>query len=209
MAGDGGTLSGSAVGAAASGRVGPNAVIRVAEVLERDRGREAMSRVFQTAGLRHYLDQPPEQMVDEAEVTRLQAALRADLGIGEARRVSFDAGLRTGDYLLARRIPRPVQRLLEVLPARLASRMLIAAIRRNAWTFVGSGAFAGKPGNPTRLSVVDGPICRGAKADQPLCDFYAGCFERLFSRLVHPSARASEVACQANGAKSCVFEVRW
>jgi divinyl protochlorophyllide a 8-vinyl-reductase len=148
-------------------------------------------------------------MVDEQEVTRLQATLRDQLGVDAARRTSHDAGLRTGDYLLANRIPRPVQRLLKILPARLASRVLIAAIRRNAWTFVGSGVFDGQPGRPTRLKVTDGPICRGARADVPLCDFYAGSFERLFSRLVHPNARVTETACQANGAESCVFEVRW
>jgi divinyl protochlorophyllide a 8-vinyl-reductase len=209
MAGDGGVLSGSAGTGPVSARVGPNAVIRIAEALERDRGQDAVAQVFQAAGLGRYLDQLPEQMVDEGEVTRLQTSLRTHLGIGEARRVSFDAGLRTGDYLLAHRIPRPVQRLLSILPARLASRLLIAAIRRNAWTFAGSGAFDGQPGNPTRLLVTDGPICGDARSDQPLCDFYAGSFERLFSRLVHPRARVSEIACQANGAESCVFEVRW
>lgn len=190
-------------------RVGPNAVIRVAEALKEARGSDAVARVFRTAGLEHYLETLPSEMVDELEVTRLQAALREQLGLDVARPVSHDAGLRTGDYLLANRIPRPVQRLLVILPARLASRVLISAIRRNAWTFVGSGVFDGKPGRPTRLTVKDGPICRGASADEPLCDFYAGSFERLFSRLVHPNARVTEVACQANGDESCVFEVRW
>jgi divinyl protochlorophyllide a 8-vinyl-reductase len=190
-------------------RIGPNAIIRVAEALDEARDPDVVAQVFRAAGLEHYLKTLPSEMVDEREVTRLQTALREQLGVGVARAVSNDAGLRTGDYLLANRIPRPVQRLLTLLPARLASRVLISAIRRNAWTFVGSGVFDGKPGRPTRLSVTDGPICRGASADQPLCDFYAGSFERLFSRLVHPNARVTEIACQANGAESCVFEVRW
>jgi divinyl protochlorophyllide a 8-vinyl-reductase len=193
----------------ATARVGPNAVIRVAEALDEARGPDVVAQVFRAAGLEHYLKTPPSEMVDEFEVTRLQAALREHLGLAEARSVSHDAGLRTGDYLLANRIPRPVQRFLVILPARLASRVLISAIRRNAWTFVGSGVFDGKPGRPTRLTVTDGPICRGASANEPLCDFYAGSFERLFSRLVHPNARVTEVACQANGDESCVFEVRW
>jgi divinyl protochlorophyllide a 8-vinyl-reductase len=193
----------------ASARVGPNAVIRVAEALDEARGPDIVAQVFRAAGLEHYLKTLPSEMVDEREVTRLQLALREQLGLGIARPVSHDAGLRTGDYLLANRIPRPVQRLLKILPARLASRVLISAIRRNAWTFVGSGVFDGTPGRPTRLLVRDGPICQGASADEPLCDFYAGSFERLFSRLVHSNARVTEIACQANGADSCVFEVRW
>lgn len=190
-------------------RVGPNAVIRVAEALEQDLGADAVSQVFRAAGLERYLATLPSEMVDEREVTRLQAALREQLGLETARRVSHDAGSRTGDYLLANRIPKPVQRILKILPARLASRVLITAIRRNAWTFVGSGIFDGEPGRPTRLTVTDGPICRGATAAEPICDFYTGSFERLFSRLVNKNARVTEIACQASGAKSCVFEVRW
>jgi divinyl protochlorophyllide a 8-vinyl-reductase len=196
-------------GPAAAARIGPNAIIRLVEALDQDRGPEAVAGLLEAAGLQQYSGALPTEMVDEQEVTRLQATLREQLGIDAARRTSRDAGLRTGDYLLANRIPRPVQRLLKILPARLASRVLIAAIRRNAWTFVGSGVFDGEPGRPTRLKVTDGPICRGAQADEPLCDFYAGSFERLFSRLVHPDARVTETACQANGAESCVFEVRW
>jgi divinyl protochlorophyllide a 8-vinyl-reductase len=190
-------------------RIGPNAIIRVAEALEEGGSVDRRDRVFQAAGLAHYLSAPPSEMVDEREVMRLQSVLREQLGVDTARAISRDAGRRTGDYLLANRIPKPVQWLLRLLPAPLASRVLIDAIRRNAWTFVGSGRFDGHAGRPTRLTVVDGPICRGARADQPLCDFYAGSFERLFSRLVHRSVRVEEVQCQATGASACTFEVRW
>lgn len=206
MAGDGGRVS---TASAVAGRIGPNAIIRVAEALEQARGRDAVEQLLTAAALEPYLQALPTEMVDEREVTRLQQTLRSQLGISEARRISWDAGLRTGDYLLANRIPKPVQALLKILPARLASRVLIDAIGRNAWTFVGSGRFEGQPGRPTRLSITDAPICRDARADEPLCDFYAGSFERLFSTLVHPAARVTEVACQATGAHSCVFEVRW
>ncbi len=191
------------------GRVGPNAIIRVVAALEDAQGRAAVERLLNASGLERYLDALPTEMVDEQEVSRLQSTLRQQLGVESARRISHDAGGRTGDYLLAHRIPRPVQRLLKVLPAPLASRVLISAIRRNAWTFVGSGVFDAEHGHPTRLRVTNGPICRGATASEPLCDFYAGSFERLFSRLVHQDARVTETDCQANGADSCVFEVRW
>lgn len=195
--------------ASMAGRVGPNAIIRVVTALEDAQGRAAVDRLLIAAGLDRYLDALPTEMVDEQEVTRLQSVLREQVGIESARRISRDAGGRTGDYLLAHRIPRPVQRLLKILPAPLASRVLISAIRRNAWTFVGSGIFDADPGHPTRLRVTNGPICRGATAHEPLCDFYVGSFERLFSRLVHQDARVTETLCQANGADACVFEVRW
>ena len=191
------------------GRVGPNAIIRVFEALESRRGREAVEEVFRQADLSGYLQALPTEMVDEQEVIALQRALRHCLGIPEARAVSREAGRLTGDYLLAKRIPRPAQVLLSMLPAPLASRTLIKAIRGNAWTFVGTGVFDADSSVPPRLKITDSPLCRGERTDQPLCDFYAGTFERLFRRLVHPETSVTEVACHAVGAPVCVFEVRW
>ncbi|GAB0147409.1 MULTISPECIES: bacteriochlorophyll 4-vinyl reductase [Marichromatium] len=193
----------------APGRVGPNAIIRIAEALESFEGRERVEALLEAAGLAHYLDAMPETMVDEREVTRLHVALRELIGVEGAKAVSRDAGVRTGDYLLARRIPRPAQRLLKILPAPLASRVLMTAIRRNAWTFAGSGRFEALPAYPPRFIIEDGPICAGARAEHPLCDFYAGTFERLYRKLVQREARVTETACQAKGAETCVFEVRW
>ena len=100
-------------------RIGPNAIVRVGEALEARVGGERTRRLFESAGLGDYLGHPPQHMVDEDEVTRLHSALRGTLGENVSESVSFDAGMRTGDYLLAHRIPAPVQVLLRVLPAAL------------------------------------------------------------------------------------------
>lgn len=192
-----------------AGRIGPNAITRLAEALCGDIGEPATRGLFGHAGLADYLDRPPQEMVDEREVTRLHRELRDCLGSEHARRVSLDAGRKTGDYLLAHRIPQPVQWLLKRLPAPLASRVLLAAIRRHAWTFAGSGRFRARAGRPVRLEIAGNPLCRGALSAEPVCDYYAATFERLFRALVHPDARVVETACEAKGDASCVFEVRW
>jgi len=191
------------------GRIGPNAIIRVFEALNEQRGRTVAEAVFQRAGLGGYLDALPEAMVPEEEVIALQQALRDELGISEAREIARDAGRRTGDYLLARRIPRPAQALLKILPAKLAARTLLKAISGNAWTFVGTGHFAVTSASPPRIEITHSPLCRGTQSDEPLCDFYAGTFERLFRVLVHPDSVFTETACQATGDPSCQFEGRW
>ena len=200
-----------AYGTDAVARIGPNAIIRVAEALTARFGAGAAAEVFQDAGLAHYLAAPPEQMVDERDVNALQRALRLRLGVTEARAVSFDAGLRTGDYLLAHRIPRPAQRVLRWLPAGPSSRLLLKAVGQHAWTFSGSGDFSfTKPaGRSVQVSIAGCPICRGAQATEPLCDFYTGAFERLFRTLVHRRTEVCEISCQAEGASACVFEMRW
>jgi divinyl protochlorophyllide a 8-vinyl-reductase len=50
------------------------------------------------------------------------------------------------------------------------------------------------------------PICRGARADDPICDYYAATFEHLFRALIHPRIEVRETQCQAQGASACVFE---
>jgi len=191
------------------GRIGPNAVIRVLESLNERTGRTVAESVFQRAGLGGYLVVPPDSMVPEAEVIALQQALRAELGIAEARAIARDAGRRTGDYLLARRIPRPAQVLLKILPAKLAAHTLLKAIAGNAWTFVGTGRFMVVSDDPPRIEITDSPLCRGTQSDEPLCDFYVGTFERLFRVLVHPDTVFTETACQAMGDSSCLFEAHW
>jgi divinyl protochlorophyllide a 8-vinyl-reductase len=191
------------------GRIGPNAIIRVAEALRREGGEALAHRVFAAAQLGGYLGSLPGTMVDEAEVTRLHHALRLTLGAEGARAISRDAGRATADYLLAHRIPRPVQALLRLMPSRLAARVLMHAIGGHAWTFAGSGAFSFKAGRPVRFVLRGNPVCRGIVADAPVCDYYAATFERLFRALVHPRATAIETACQAAGADACRFEVRW
>lgn len=191
------------------GRIGPNAIIRVAEVLTARIGSSGTWALFEHAGLVRYLRQPPGQMVEEAEVRQLHGALRERLGAAKARDVAAAAGRATADYLLAHRIPKPVQRLLRVLPAPLAARVLLAAITRNAWTFAGSGEFCARAGSPVQLTIHHNPLCQGLHTDTPACDFYAATFERLFQVLVHRGAKVREVACEACGDDACRFEIRW
>ncbi len=192
----------------AAARIGPNAIIRVAEVLDAGHGHAVTAQVFASAGLAGYLEAPPARMVDEREVATLHARLRETLGVADARHIGHAAGLATADYLLAHRIPRPVQAVLKRLPAGLAARVLLAAIGRHAWTFAGSGHFAVVGWKPLTLALADNPTCRGVQSDQPLCDYYAATFERLFRVLVHPDIVACETACEAMGAPACTFELR-
>jgi divinyl protochlorophyllide a 8-vinyl-reductase len=209
---DGRLRTQAATAHAAAARIGPNAITQVADALRRSHGAERGAQLFAQAGLTHHWIDPPAQMVDDAEVCALHRVLRAELGVTSAREVGRAAGAGTGDYLLAHRIPRLAQRVLRRLPAPLAARALLAAIRRHAWTFTGAGSFDAQPAVGAvrwRLTLHDAPLARGAQHNAPLCDYYAATFERLFVMLVHPRARVVEAACEAQGAAACVFELAW
>jgi divinyl protochlorophyllide a 8-vinyl-reductase len=199
----------NAAPAAATGRIGPNAITRVAEALQLLVGEATTRSLFDAAGLAGHLLAPPQGMVDEREVTRLHAVLRSTLGTRLAAQVARTAGRRTADYLLAHRIPQLVQWLLAMLPAALSARVLLAAITRHAWTFAGSGDFSARAGMPVVLTVRGNPLCRGLASGVPACDFYAATFEHLFATLVHPDAQVRETACEACGDAECRFEIRW
>ena len=150
--------------------------------------------------------------VAEAEVHRLHAALRAQFGLAAAGEMARAAGRRTARYLLAHRIPKPVHAVLRRLPAALVARVLLATIRRNAWTFVGSGRFTATSGGlrgTALLTVQDNPLCRGLRLPVPACDFCAATFGRLFAKQAHPHAVVREVSCEALGAPACRLEIIW
>ena len=144
-------------------------------------------------------------MILEGPVARLHQGLRRDrpdLAAG----LGWQAGLATGDYILAHRIPRLVQRVLKVLPWRVSARALSQAIARNAWTFAGSGRFLVI--TPLIFELRANPLVRGEVAEHPVCDWHRGVFTRLYQRLVHPGLTCHETRCCAMGHAACRFELR-
>lgn len=170
-------------------RIGPNAVLQIAAVLADRHGPDVRDRVFDRAGLSHWIAAPPREMVPERDVARLHVALARELGAPVADLVAREAGARTARYILAHRIPPLAQRVLRWMPARLASPVLLAAIRRHAWTFAGSAAFRAAPGPPVALTLTGCCLCRTTLAGGRLGTFYAATFEGLFQSLVTRHAR--------------------
>ncbi|WP_349368067.1 bacteriochlorophyll 4-vinyl reductase [Salinarimonas sp.] len=195
--------------AAASARIGPNAVIQMREVMIEELGRREAGRLLAQAGLSAYVFEPPAEMVDEAEVAALHQTLRTTLGETRAGAMAFEAGLRTGRYLLANRIPAPARAVLTLLPAPLASRVLLQAVAKHSWTFAGSGRFEVLSTNPALVRITDCALVRGLSLRQPGCAFYTGTFEALFRALVHRDARARQTACEGRGDRACLFEISW
>lgn len=199
-------------GLAGIGRIGPNAILQGLVALTDAVGEPAARALMAHAGLQAHVDRPPTRMVDERDVQALHLTLRRELGVARARAIGRHAGLLTGDYLLAHRIPGPARAVLPRLPAAWASRALLMAIRQHAWTFCGSGVFAVLPaagGAPVRVSISSTATARATRADEPLCDYFAATFERLYQVLVHPATEVREVACTAMGDPACIFEIRW
>ena len=190
------------------GLIGPNAITQMAAALSDACGAPLRRDIFEDAGLARYLCAPPTQMISEDDVARLHRAAIDRLGETKAAEISREAGRRTGDYLLANRIPPVAQRALKFMPRPLAARILVAAIARHAWTFSGSGEFTYEFAPHLRLRIVGSPICKGLRTEAPACAYFAATFERVFAEVMGPSLSVTETECAATGAAACVFEVR-
>ncbi len=190
----------------AGGLIGPNAIIQVANALGERFGSPMIERIFARAGLEPFAKAQPQHMVREDHVAALHRELSESLGMASAEAVLWEAGLRTADYLLANRIPKAVQWLLRRLPPRLASRLLLTAIGRHAWTFAGSGSFHAEAGMPVRIRIINDTLAFGS-ASAPSSSYFRAVFERLYRRLVAPGARA---IADADGVRpGCSFLIVW
>jgi divinyl protochlorophyllide a 8-vinyl-reductase len=193
--------------AAGPARIGPNAIIQVFAAT-RERMGTAFAEALLADATPYRPDTLPSEMVVEDEPRALVRTLVERAGPYLATSVLREAGLRTGDYLLANRIPRVAQWVMRASPKRVALRLLLGAMRRNAWTFAGSGRFVVPDGARTpELVFEECAMCRGMHEERPMCDFYAGTFERLVRALVSKHASVTEVECMAQGAGRCRFVV--
>lgn len=186
-----------------AGLIGPNAILQLLPVLERAGGVPFRDKVMAAAGV----FEPPSDdgMMPEGPAARIHQALRS-IEPEMAPSLAWAAGERTAHYIMARRIPKPAQVLLRVLPAALAGPILSKAIAQHAWTFVGSGEFA--VAGPLVFEIKDNPIVRGEVSETPLCHWHAAVFETLFRSLVDPRLRCAEQCCCAMGAPACRFVLK-
>lgn len=186
-----------------AGRIGPNAILQLVDVLERRGEFDLCRSVLAEASV----VRPPRDagMLPEADCAAVHQALRrmspAAEGLLEA------AGLATGDYILTHRIPTLAQGVLRVLPGDLAARVLTKAIARHSWTFAGTGEFRVEGSRPLVVSVARNPLVAGWRAETPQCIWHVAVFRRLYGRLVWPSVQVREVACCACGDAACRFEI--
>ena len=185
-----------------AGRIGPNAILQLAPVLENAFGRGGLSAILAEAGIAALPD--GTRMIPEEEAARLHESVRRRAP-ARAPALLREAGERTADYILAHRIPRAAQTLLKALPTPLAARVLSRAIAGHAWTFAGSGQF--RAVTPWEFALSRNPLIAGARSEVPLCVWHAAVFERLYRALVGRDIKCVETACVAHGAACCVFRL--
>lgn len=187
-------------------RIGPNAVLQYLPVIAALGGDDMSAELLGRAGL----SEPPSDrgLMPETSAARFHHAVRRAFP-ARAPDLAADAGRRTGDYILAHRIPRAAQLVLRLLPARAAAPILSRAILHHAWTFAGSGHVTLVAGRPVTFDIAGNPMILGERGTEPLCHWHAAVFARLYAALVHPNATCTETQCAAADDPVCRFQIDW
>lgn len=169
--------------------IGPNAVLQMAWAMEATIGAAAAREVLEVAGI----DALPsgEAMICEGQALRLHHAL-AMLHPAAAEDIAAAAAVGTAEYIIAHRIPRFAALALRWLPAPIAARLLMRAIERHAWTFVGAGAFTVT--GPWNFTIDRSQADDRTAPPDTLFHWYAAVFARLYSRLVRASSGCTGAA---------------
>lgn len=194
-------------------KLGPNSIIRTVEALQETYSLPQAHAILQQGGLPDLVDNLPTSMVAEDEFIRLVNVLLSQLGSEQTKRILRRSGQLTAFYLLQHRIPPFFQKFLKVLPPSVALTLLLIAISKSAWTFVGSGAFSFSGGPQAVIVIANRTPNPPIPAE--VCSFYAGTFEQIFRVLIDPQTTVvkteqnySDIRCayhivyQNNGAKN-------
>lgn len=164
--------------------IGPHAVIHLAEVMRERLGERDAAAVLASA----QIDALPDGkgMIPEIEALRAHRWLLLAAPV-EGFDIAREAARRTADYIIANRIPAFAASLLRALPARLAAPMLMSAIGKHAWTFIGAGRF--EPHGAWAFTIDRSKADDGLPVPDSTFDWYGAVFERLYQRLVSPDCR--------------------
>lgn len=159
--------------------IGPNAVLQSVTVMEERLGKAETRAILVDAQI-HALPSG-DHMIPEVQALRLHRwlALHEPLGCFT---IAEEAGSRTADYIIAHRIPKAAVWLLRHLPAWAAAPLLMAAIRKHAWTFIGAGAFTPRGG--WRFTIDRARANDAMMPPDSLFVWYAAVFTRLYRQLV-------------------------
>ncbi|MBD2840854.1 bacteriochlorophyll 4-vinyl reductase [Erythrobacter rubeus] len=165
----------------ANALIGPHAVIHAVAAMREHLGEEATCNILKSAQLPELPS--GERMIPETDVLRLHRWL----ALREPTRcftIAGEAAKRTADYIIANRIPVTASWLLNALPDSISGPMLMSAIRRHAWTFVGAGRFT--PNGGWEFAIDRFEASDPVPLPDSLFHWYGKVFEQLFRRLVSP-----------------------
>ncbi|WP_054118428.1 bacteriochlorophyll 4-vinyl reductase [Porphyrobacter sp. AAP60] len=185
-----------------SALIGPNAVLQAVAVMEDRLGQAETQAILADARIGALPS--GDHMIPEIEALRLHRWLALHDPVGSFT-IAEEAGARTADYIIANRIPQPAVWLLRRLPAMLAAPLLMAAIGRHAWTFIGAGSFSAQGAWAFTIdrTAADDPV----PPPDSLFHWYAAVFTQLYLQLVADDCNCTIVGAPLDRPLSVLYNI--
>jgi divinyl protochlorophyllide a 8-vinyl-reductase len=182
-------------------RIGPNSIIQTVTALDAKYGKTKTETILRKIGQGYLIGNLPKEMVEESKFHSLVIALQKELGDIPTATILKESGERTARYLLKVRIPAIFQKLVKLLPPRLAFKLFLFAISKNAWTFAGSGEFSYTMNRPPEILV------KVIYPSLPVVgNFYLGTFTALLQELVNPKTKIKADIQKENKNIRCSYQ---
>ena len=109
--------------------IGPNAIIQMIKTMEEDLGVRQTIDFFIDSKLSQYISHPLVGRVHEEDVCLIHQRLIETYGIEHAKRLSWQAGEKTADYLLKNRIPKLMGLIFKSITIYIESNPICKGIR--------------------------------------------------------------------------------
>lgn len=184
----------------APSKIGPNSIIQTVAALEAAYGKSKAENLLKKIGQGYLIGNLPKEMVEEVKFHSLVIALEKEIGEAATSSILKESGERTARYLLKVRIPGIFQQVVKLLPSRLAFKLFLFAISKNAWTFAGSGEFSYTMNRPPEITV------RVTFPTNPVVgNFYLGTFTALLQELVNPTTKITADIRKENNTIRCHY----
>lgn len=191
-------------GGSCQAQIGPDSILFLVPVIREVLGPDTCDELLHVAHIRSLPS--GHRLTNEDEAAALHQQLRRRHP-DDANLITSLSGQKTGDHIIEQRMPEAARRVLQSLPEWLAAPLLAKIIGDYAWTFSGSGKVQITSRFPVIIDIYDNPIVRGEKSKEPVCQWHAAVFERLFRRMVDDRLRCVETQCCAQGKSHCRFEI--
>ena len=181
-------------------KIGPNSIIQTVAALDAKYGKTKAEAILKKIGQGHFIGNMPKEMIEESKFHVMVISLQKEIGDTATAGILKDSGERTARYLLKVRIPGIFQKLVKLLPSRLAFKLFLFAISKNAWTFAGSGKFSYTMSRPPEITVIV------TYPTHPVVgNFYLGTFTALLQELVNPKTKIKADIRQENKTIRCKY----
>ena len=141
-----------------TGRVSADPILLLMKQIDRSLGRDLLIQIMITADLFHFMEDPPQRMVNEADASALFRTAALLTPENKKTRLFAAAGVQSARHLMRHRFRSSLPDIAGLLPKVLVSSVLASSLSHHAWYFIPSARFHYRFRPTLELKLHDNPL---------------------------------------------------